>query len=155
MTKSKPALENITNFLVINDNLGTAGMPEPEQIKDIANAGYQLVINLALDESPGAILDEGEILAGHGIAYVHIPVIWENPDLASLKKFFKTMDEYRSRKVLVHCVLNMRVSVFVYLYRLIRLSESPEVAYASVLEIWEPDTTWQQFIHKAILAYAT
>jgi protein tyrosine phosphatase (PTP) superfamily phosphohydrolase (DUF442 family) len=147
-------LKEITNFLAINENLGTAGMPQVSQFEEIANAGYKVVINLAVNESPGAISNEAEILSSFGISYIHIPVIWEMPDLVSLKTFLQTMDEYAAQKVLVHCVLNMRVSIFVYLYRLLRLGESPENAYESVLEIWEPDNTWQSFIHKALLAHA-
>ena len=129
-------------------------MPEARQLEAIANAGYQVVINLAMNDSPGAISNQAQILAAYGIRYIHIPVIWEKPDLASLKTFLQTMDKYADQKVLVHCVLNMRVSVFVYLYRLLRLAEAPENAYESVQEIWEPDNTWQLFIHKALLAHA-
>ena len=125
-----------------------------DQLQAIANAGYQVVINLALSEFPGAISNEAQILASYGVSYIHIPVIWEKPDLASLKTFLQTMNEYAAQKVLVHCVLNMRVSIFVYLYRLLRLAESPENAYASVQEIWDPDITWQLFIHNALLAHA-
>lgn len=129
-------------------------MPEARQLEAIANAGYQVVINLAMNDSPGAISNEAQILAAYRIRYIHIPVIWEKPDLASLKTFLHTMDEYAAQKLLIHCVLNMRVSVFIYLYRLLRLGESPENAYVSVQEIWEPDNTWQLFIHKALLAHA-
>ena len=117
-------LKEITNFLAINENLGTAGMPQESQLEEIANAGYQVVINLALSESPGAINNEAQILSSYGIRYIHIPVVWEKPDLASLKNFLQTMDECATQKVLVHCVLNMRVSIFVYLYRLLRLAVS-------------------------------
>ena len=147
-------LKEITNFLAINENLGTAGMPQESQLEEIANAGYQVVINLALSESPGAINNEAQILSSYGIRYFHIPVVWEKPDLASLKNFLQTMDECATQKVLVHCVLNMRVSIFIYLYRLLRLAVSPENAFESVQEIWDPNNTWQLFIHKALLAHA-
>jgi len=47
-------ITDITNYLEITPWLRTAGMPTAVQIKSIADAGYQVVINLALDESPGA-----------------------------------------------------------------------------------------------------
>lgn len=155
MTKLNKGLENITNFLAINENLGSAGMPEVRQLEDIAKAGYRVVINLAMNDSAGAISDEAEILARHGITYIHIPVIWEMPELASLKTFFETMDAYSDQKIFVHCVKNMRVSIFIYLFRLLRDGQDPETAYESVLKIWEPNTTWQQFIHSALLANAS
>jgi hypothetical protein len=56
------------------------------------------------------------------------------------------LDENRERKVLVHCALNMRVSCFVFLYRVLRLGVEPEVAWADVLAIWQPNEVWQRFV---------
>jgi protein tyrosine phosphatase (PTP) superfamily phosphohydrolase (DUF442 family) len=146
-------LEEITNFLIINDHLATAGMPSATQLIAIAQAGYQVVINLALSDSPGALENEAQILMENGCTYVHIPVVWESPTLEKLDQFFQTMDKYKSKKVFVHCVMNMRVSIFVYLYRILRLNQSPEKATIQVLQIWQPDDVWENFIRNAITAH--
>ena len=140
----------ITNYLEIYPWLGTAGMPTADQIACIADAGYQAVINLALDESPGAITDEGERVTSLGMKYIHIPVVWESPQISDLEEFFTSMQQVKGLKVFVHCVLNMRVSVFVYLFRVIYLKEDPEVAFQDLLEIWYPDNTWQELIDTAL-----
>jgi len=103
-----------------------------------------------LDESPGAITDEGEVVTSLGMKYIHIPVIWESPQISDLEQFFTSMQKVKGLKVFVHCVLNMRVSVFVYLYRVIYLKEDPEVAFQDLLEIWHPDNTWQELIDTAL-----
>ena len=146
-------LEKITNFLIINEYLATSGMPSTAQLLDIVDAGYQVVINLSLRESPGAIENEGQILKDANINYVHIPVIWESPTLENIKQFFQTMDKYQAKKVFVHCVLNMRVSIFVYLYRILQLNLPPEKVYPQVLKIWQPDQVWNNFIQLAIAAH--
>lgn len=143
-------LPDITNFLEIYPWLGTAGMPEVDQIKSIADAGYQAVINLALDESPGAISEERELVTSLGMKYIHIPVVWESPQISDLEQFFTIMQQLAGQKNFVHCVLNMRVSVFVYLYRVIHLKEDPEVAYQNLLAIWQPDRTWQDLMDQAM-----
>ena len=128
-------------------------MPSTTQLMDIVDAGFQVVINLALRESPGAIENESQILQAAECIYVHIPVIWESPTLDNLKQFFQTMDKYQAKKVFVHCVLNMRVSIFVYLYRILQLNLPPEIAYPQVLKIWQPDEVWNNFIQLAIAAH--
>ena len=54
-------IEDIVNFLQISDRLATAGQPTMEQYSVIAATGYQVVINLALIDSPNALVDEGSI----------------------------------------------------------------------------------------------
>ncbi|MBW6472212.1 MAG: protein tyrosine phosphatase family protein [Anaerolineaceae bacterium] len=144
----------ITNYLEIYPWLGTAGMPSDDQIECIANTGYQVVINLALDESPGAITNEQERVTGLGMKYIHIPVVWVSPQISDLEQFFTIMQQLADYKVFVHCVLNMRVSVFVYLYRVISLKEDPEVAFQDLLKIWQPDETWQTLMDIALKNYS-
>lgn len=143
-------ITDITNYLEIYPWLGTAGMIRVDQIKSIADAGYQAVINLALDESPGSISDERELVTSFGMKYIHIPVVWESPQISDVEQFFLIMQQLKGLKVFVHCVLNMRVSVFVYLYRVIHLKEDPEVAYLDLLKIWQPDKTWQDQVDRAM-----
>jgi protein tyrosine phosphatase (PTP) superfamily phosphohydrolase (DUF442 family) len=84
--------------------------------------------------------------------YVHIPVVWENPTLEDLERFFTAMDALQGQKVFVHCILNMRVSCFVYLYRVIRQGVPEPRAREAMRKIWEPDVTWQAFIDEALAA---
>lgn len=143
-------LNDITNFLVINPWLTTAGMPNEEQLQEIARNGYLFVINLALSTSPGAIPNEKEMLNSSGSLYYHIPVNWESPLYSDFEKFSSVMQSLKKEKTFVHCVLNMRVSIFVYLYRVMFLKETQEIAYQDVLKIWEPDQTWKKFMEEVL-----
>jgi protein tyrosine phosphatase (PTP) superfamily phosphohydrolase (DUF442 family) len=88
-----------------------------------------------------------------GITYVHIPVIWESPTLQDLEEFFAVMERYREEKVFVHCALNMRVSAFIFLYRVIRLGVPPDEARGALLQIWQPDEVWRRFVDQALSHY--
>ncbi len=142
------SLERITNFLSIKPWLATAGIPTKEQIELLPIYGFQHIINLALDDSPGALENEAELIKSLGLKYYHIPVIWENPLKSDFDKFVYIMQSMKNDKTFVHCVLNMRVSVFVYLYRIHFLREPTEHAYLDILKIWQPDSTWQSFINE-------
>ena len=56
------AIENITNYIRISDRIASSGQPEEQQFKDIAQAGFQVVINLAMPNSDNAIPEEGYIV---------------------------------------------------------------------------------------------
>jgi protein tyrosine phosphatase (PTP) superfamily phosphohydrolase (DUF442 family) len=139
-------LSEITNYLAISDKLGTAGQPTAEQFAAIQAAGYEIVINLAMPDSTNALPNENELVTAEGMDYVHIPVVWESPTVEDLERFFAVMDQNQDRKVFVHCVLNMRVSCFVFLYRALRLGIPVEEAWQDVLAIWEPNEVWQRFV---------
>jgi protein tyrosine phosphatase (PTP) superfamily phosphohydrolase (DUF442 family) len=139
-------LSDIVNFYEIHSNLFTAGQPEPEQFPVLKEAGVELVINLVPASSTDAVQNEQEIVRALGIDYIHIPVIWTDPTRSDLDQFMDALDLNRDRKVFAHCVVNYRVSAFLFLYRVLRLGIPPETARQSMREIWEPDNTWENFI---------
>ncbi len=111
--KRLPPITDIINFLAINPLLATGGMPTIDQVQALAEAGFEVVINLALDQSPDAIPEEEVVVTRLGMRYIHIPVIWKHPQLSDLEKFFDSMQQFSSSKIFVHCVLNLRVCVFI------------------------------------------
>ncbi|WP_017298819.1 protein tyrosine phosphatase family protein [Nodosilinea nodulosa] len=144
------ALNAIKNYLPLSPTLGTAGQPTAEQFEAVAQAGYTVVINLALSTSDNAIANEAELVKSLGMTHFHIPVVWEAPTPVDLEIFFKVMDRNRDLKTLVHCALNMRVSAFVYLYQILRLGIDPSVAEVDLHRIWQPNPTWQAFIDQSL-----
>ena len=141
-------LSGIYHYEQLADWLGTSGQPRADQFALIAEAGYQLVVNLALPSSDNAISDEGSIVSGAGMAYAHIPVSFESPRVEDLRRFFGVLDAYSDSKVWVHCVVNARVSVFCYHYLTKRRGLSASEAKTTLLERWEPemDSVWRGFL---------
>ena len=151
MTTSENTLEQIPNFVPINDNLVTAGQPSREQFADIKNAGYELVINIGLLESPGALPDERKVVAEQGMTYVHIPVVFEAPQIEEAARFCDLMLFNPDKKTFVHCIANKRAACFVYLYRVLVKGEDEAEAKRDMLRAWTPDAIWQGFIEDALV----
>ena len=145
-------LPALISHLKISSTLATAGQPRPEHFPVLAKSGYEAVINLAMPSSPNFLPDEAALCAASGLQYTHLPVEWEHPTAQNLQDFFSCMDALQDRKVFVHCALNMRVSAFVFLYRVIRLGETVEVASKDLHHIWQPNETWQRFIDQSLLS---
>ena len=144
------SLSTIYNMLFLADDLGTSGQPTSAQLAAIKEAGYAVVINLATGKTPRDLPNEADVVAAQGMEYIHIPVIWDNPTEADLARFFEAMDATQDKKRFVHCIANMRVSAFMFLYRVLRQGMRVEEARASMATIWEPNQIWRQFITDAL-----
>lgn len=138
-------VEDITNYLQVAPGIFTGGQPTPEEIAALGKADFKIIINLGLINSPDAIPDEQELVQESGMAYVHIPVEWQSPQPEDLLKFFSMFEQHKAFKTFVHCVLNMRVSIFIYLYRVIIERQEPDKCWKTVLQIWQPNETWLKF----------
>jgi uncharacterized protein (TIGR01244 family) len=139
-------LANIYNMLSLTDNLGTSGQPTSAQLAAIKEAGYEVVINLATGTTPRDLPNEADVVAAQGMEYIHIPVVWGNPTEADLARFFEVMDATQDKKRFVHCIANMRVSAFMFLYRVLRQGMPLEEARVTMSQIWQPNPIWQKFI---------
>jgi len=147
------AIASITNYLAISKSIGTAGQPLPAQFKLIRQAGYQIVINLALPDSKNALPNEGELVASLGMIYIHIPVQWEKPAQADFTHFARVMDAFQGKKVFIHCALNMRVSCFLFCYRVLNNTGSEEDARKDMFSIWQPNLVWEVFMEDVLAAH--
>lgn len=145
-----PPLESIRNYTWVSDELASAGQIGYEQIPLLAEAGYDVVINLAIaDQARNG--EEGFRVVESGLTYVHIPVDWQEPTLDDLDLFFGVMEANAGRKVFVHCFANMRASAFVYLYRTMVQGVPEDVASATMSEVWDPVEVeqWGALIERA------
>ena len=143
-------LKEIYNYLSLTESIATAGQPTEGQIAATAENGYEVVINLGLADAEYALKDEGAMVRALGMQYIHLPVIWERPTKLDLERFFKVIKANQDNKVFIHCAANMRVSVFMALYRILRLGWSSEKAFEEVKRIWTPNDIWQMFIDESL-----
>lgn len=139
-------MAKIYNHVQVSPDLATSGVIPGECFEQLAEQGYQLVINLLPKESEYAIEDEPERLAKLGIEYVYIPVDFAAPSQRNFEEFSAAMEAGADRKVWVHCAANYRVSAFVSLYHQLRRDWTLEQANALVAQLWEPDEIWSHFI---------
>jgi protein tyrosine phosphatase (PTP) superfamily phosphohydrolase (DUF442 family) len=152
-TVKNNALEQIVNFYQLDENIGTAGQPDAEQFRDISAEGYEIVLNLALSSSPNAIENENNIINKLNMAYVHIPVDFKSPRLKDLELFFKHMKKNEDKKIFIHCVMNWRVSAFMFLYHTIKCDMPVADALQQMNAVWQPEPVWQEFIDNALNSY--
>lgn len=141
-------MKDIYNYWYYDEKLSSSGMPTAEQMKRVAEAGVQVVVNLAPHDVPNAIQNEGELVNSLGMEYLNFPVTWRAPESEALTRFLDAMDTHAGKKIHVHCEANYRASAFIMLYRILRRGWKKEDAIPVMERMWNPEDfpVWQKFI---------
>lgn len=142
--------EIAVNFVAASDALHTAGQPPAETLASLGERGYGLVVNLAPPTSRDAVANEGQLVSQGGATYVNIPVDWQNPTEADFDLFSAVLGGAGNRRTLVHCQLNMRASVFTFLYRVVHGGVPVDDALGAVNEVWQPGDQWAAFANRVL-----
>ena len=148
-SKSEP-IENIKNFSLLSPALASAGMPSDGEFTLVQQSGYKHIINLI----PGDFSREKIKVNALDMTFDQIEVDWNEPTLDDFKHFVRLMNTYKQEKVLVHCRLNYRASVFAYLYQTTQLGLDETTAQSKMHAIWAPDGTWLNFINEVQKNYS-
>lgn len=144
--------EHIACWQRIDARTTTSGRLAAEDVPALAALGVRHVINLALADSPGALADEAALLAQHHIGYSHIPVPFGAPGDAHFAAFRQAY-EGSEGPVHVHCIMNWRVSAFLYRWNRDHGAMPERDARALMERHWSPETSdqadapaWARFI---------
>jgi protein tyrosine phosphatase (PTP) superfamily phosphohydrolase (DUF442 family) len=140
------SVANIKNYIQVAENIASSGQPNEKQFKEMAKQSYEVVINLAMPDSDEAIPEEGNIVTSLGMSYIHIPVPFDDPSVVHLRQFIKLMEAVSDQRVWIHCVVNYRVSAFLYQYQRLVLGLAEQEAKKAMLRSWEPNEVWQRFM---------
>lgn len=141
----------ILNHFQVTKNIATSGQPSAGQIQVIAADGYDAIINLAMPDHENSIADEGCIVTSLGMTYIHIPIPFDAPNQDHLAMFSGYMDTLARKKVWVHCIINARVSAFLFCYLQKNRGMTATESATPILQQWLPkmDDVWKEFISHA------
>jgi len=119
----------------------------------LADAGYQTVVNLGLDNADYSLVDEDSWVKQLGMAYIAIPVDFKKPQSREFLRFLNSMNLQQEKKILVHCENNQRASVFSVLY-LVMSAQVPQIdGWNMIHEFWEPNLIWESFFYQELNNY--
>jgi hypothetical protein len=80
-------------------------------------------------------------------------VDFKAPSPRDFQAFSRVMDAFAGRPVFVHCAANMRVSAFVFLYRVLRQGVAIADAERDLHAIWQPDEVWSEFVRSQLKSH--
>jgi protein tyrosine phosphatase (PTP) superfamily phosphohydrolase (DUF442 family) len=140
-------MNSIKSFVQITDEIGTSGQPTRDQFRIIAEAGYKVVVNLAMPDHVDSLPDEGKLVTQLGMNYINIAVPFDNPKPAHVKYFCEILKSEVGQKVYVHCILNYRASAFMYHYLNKVVGLSHEESVSPMFNEWVPDMAWESLLN--------
>lgn len=143
-------VETILNYYELAGGLVSSGQPSPEELRAIHDAGYEVIINLVPHDASMALAGEPDLVAALGMEHVHIPIIWDAPQVSDAEQFFHIMQSRPDKRVYVHCEVNYRASALLYLYRRKYLNVAEKQARQDLQWVWEPNATWMKFIDEVL-----
>jgi protein tyrosine phosphatase (PTP) superfamily phosphohydrolase (DUF442 family) len=138
------------NFVAVSERIHTSGQPSQAQLGELKTRGYAFIINLATPASSGSIPEEGMLVAKAGLSYLNIPVDFKRPAYEDFELFSNILRQSGSRRVLIHCAVNKRASVFAFLYSVVHEGVVPDRAWENVTSVWVPEPQWKDFIHMVL-----
>ena len=118
-----PGLDNVGQPL---EYLVTAGQPEEEHLKRLAEAGYKTVVDLRTPGETPRPEEWGMVVRQSGIEYVNIPVAHKNIDDETFDRFRGLIRDGGRRPVLVHCSSANRVGALLIPYLILDEGMTPE-----------------------------
>jgi len=139
-------MERIRNFVQMTENFATAGQPGADQFRIIAESGYRHVINIGMPDHPDALSNEGELVSALGMNYIHIPVPFDNPAADQVRLFCKILSQISHEKVFIHCIMNYRVSAFMYHYLSKIENRDDSIARSVMLQQWDMEPVWKELM---------
>ena len=86
------------NTYQVFDWLWTSGQLSERDIRDLPAMGIGAVVNLALPTSSNALAGEAELVTRQGLAYVQIPVEWEQPEPDQFAQFVRVLKPRRCER---------------------------------------------------------
>ena len=138
--------ESVFNYLALSDDVATSGQPTKAQFENIKAAGYETIINLLPHDHENSLPGQQALMDALGVTYIYIPVHFKNPRETDLETFCDAMEAAKGKKVWVHCAANMRVSAFIYRYRVEKLGYEESAARRDMEKLWTPFGTWKTFV---------
>ena len=113
----------------------TAGQPEEEHLKRLAEGGYKTVVDLRTPGETPRPDEWGKVVRRAGMEYVNIPVGHKNIDDETFDRFRGLIRDGGRRPVLVHCSSANRVGALLIPYLILDVGSTPEKAKEIAAEV--------------------
>jgi len=138
--------QDIRSWRRLDNRITTSGQPTEGQLGALRDLGVGHVINLGLHSHEDALADEAASVSALGMRYIHIPVDFQEPTEADYAQFCDAMAAIGDDLVHVHCIMNMRVSAFLYRYQREVLGRDDASSRALMDTLWQPGGIWARLI---------
>ena len=127
----------MSNRMKFNDQLTVGPQPSQEELKSLPDDGFRSVINFRTageDEQPLSPEEEGEVVQGTGLKYLHVPVSMDGMDENKVDQF---REQYESlpKPTFAHCKSGKRAGAMMMMHTAVEQGISGEQALEKAKEM--------------------
>lgn len=133
------------NFFKYDEKLASGAQPTIDQLIDLKNDGYEVVVNISTSSARNALKNEAEIVEKLGLYYVHFPVDCSDLQPIHYKTFEGIMNGLASKKVFVHCGGNIKSSNLIHMYQVLLEGKDEKESFEILTRIQSPETKWFEY----------
>lgn len=132
----------IERFHRYHDGLASGAQPSVDDLSELKNTGWEVVVNLSPASTKNALADEARVVEGLGLDYVHLPVDCSFLRPYHYQSFRGVLKSLEGRRVFVHCGGNIKSSNLIHLYRVLEEGVEPLASLAELQTIQSPEPKW-------------
>lgn len=77
------------------------------------------------------------------MTYYQIPIRWGKPDVNQVVETVNLLDRLRGKNVLVHCYVNSRASLVVYLFRTAKHGAAEDDEKVTMTKMWKQNRGYE------------
>jgi protein tyrosine phosphatase (PTP) superfamily phosphohydrolase (DUF442 family) len=133
---------NIHNFFQYNDKLSSGAQPGPEQIEQLKNNGFEVIVNISPASARNALKEEAQLVEQHKMDYIHFPVDCSNLRPIHYNTFKGIMNGLEGKKVFVHCGGNIKSSNLLHMYHVLEKGIDEAESFKTLRKIQNPELKW-------------
>ena len=138
----------INKFFQYSANLAAGGQPTAEQLKNLKENGFEVIVNISTSSAKNAIHNEVEIVENLKMDYVHFPVDCSNLRDIHYLTVSSILKTFESKKVFIHCAGNIKTSNLIHMYNVLEKKMDENESLQTLLKIQQPEEKWFNYFRK-------
>lgn len=132
----------IINSHQYNNLLAAGGQPTVDQIAELKESGFSVLINISPQSAKNALTNEALLAEKQELIYVHFPVDCSNLQTYHFETFRAILNQFKDKKTFVHCGANIKTSNLLHLYNVLEMKFDEKVSLKELYSIQKPEEKW-------------
>jgi protein tyrosine phosphatase (PTP) superfamily phosphohydrolase (DUF442 family) len=141
-------LNKINAFYQYSEKLAAGGQPSPENLQQLKNAGFDVIINISPASAKNALHDEHRLVENLKMDYIHFPVDCSNLRDIHYLTIRALLNSMEGQKVFMHCGGNIKTSNLIHMYNVLEKKMDEKESLQTLLKIQKPEAKWFSYFKK-------
>lgn len=135
----------IGNYLEYDETLASGAQPNPEQIKELKENGFEAIVSISPVSTRNYLPEEAELVETLDMNFVHFPIDCSNLKQIHYTTFNGIMKGLEGKKTFVHCGGNIKSSNLIHMYDVLEKGKDEAESAKILTKVQQPEEKWLKF----------